>query len=99
MRKEVREIIALPFEVGKTYKTKFATGEKFKVTDIKIGKTGINKGKVVEFEGVYESHQHLGSCPLSADRLIPEYEEGENFEICDKCKETLNKEDERKQHR
>lgn len=100
MRKEVKEIIVLPFEVGKTYKTKFATGDLFKVSKIIIGTTGINKGKVIGFEGIYIDKEHIGTCPLDGSRLIPEYQEtGRVFEICNKCKEALDEENKKLEYR
>lgn len=85
MKKMVPTFKDLPFEEGKVYKTKFSTGESFKVTKIIIGTTGINKGKIIGFNGVYEGkYAHLGVCPLGGDRLISErVKNGE--EVCDKC--------------
>jgi len=100
MRKEVKEIIALPFEVGKTYKTKFATGDHFKVSKVIIGVTGINKGKVVGFEGLYVGKEHIGTCPLDVSRLTPEYKEtGKVFEICHKCQTVLDEENKKLEYR
>jgi hypothetical protein len=92
MKKTIKKIIELPFEEGKTYKTKFATGERFLVKKIIWGKIKV-EGKTVDkiftFEGIYEKHPHLGVCPLSADRLCPDTIEGEEYDICHKCGEPI----------
>ncbi len=67
----------LPFEVEKTYSTKFQTGEKFVITEIKWrtskDKNGITTNiKILYFIGYYEKHPHLQGCLLNFDRLIPE---------------------------
>lgn len=100
MRKEVKEIIALPFEVGKTYKTKFATGDLFKVEKL-IHIERAKEGKVlVRLDGYYVGKEHIGLCPLPPDRLVTEFEEtGRVFEICHKCKTALDKENENLQYR
>ncbi len=69
--KPVPSTVDLDFEVGKTYKTKFQTGELFTITKI-ITRPFLNTTKIVSFEGIYESHPHLGPCPLDVERLIPE---------------------------
>jgi len=66
--------VFLPLEEGKTYKTKFATGEHFTITKIKRFKVKI-KGEEVErlqIMGIYEKNPDLGECPINEDRLIPE---------------------------
>lgn len=57
----------LPIEEGKTYKTRFATGDLFFVQ-----KVVITKSIVIRFDGLYVGKEHIGVCPLGADRLIPE---------------------------
>ena len=67
MFKYIKEEIELPFEVDRTYTTKFQTKEKFLVKEIIL-----NKGeRVIGFKGIYEKSPHLGLCPLGADRLEP----------------------------
>lgn len=77
----------LPFEEGKTYQTKFATGEKFLLK--KIIWTKGKKPKIYGFEGIYENSSHLGICPLGENRLIVDKVEIEDFEVCDKCKQKI----------
>lgn len=69
--KEKEEFIDLEFEVDKTYKTKFQTGELFTIKKI-ITKPFLNTIKVIRLEGIYESHRNIGLCPLDPERLIPE---------------------------
>mgnify|MGYP001587432737 CR=1 FL=1 len=58
----------LSYEEGKTYKTKFATGELFHVTKIVRN----HKNEIIRFIGIYDKCKHLGECPLNPDRLILE---------------------------
>lgn len=69
--KEKEDFVDLEFEVGKTYKTKFQTGELFRVEKI-ITRPFLNTTKVVRLEGVYLTHPNIGLCPLDPERLIPE---------------------------
>ena len=62
----MKQVITLPFEIGETYKTRFATGEKFKVTGISY-----RNGAVSGFTGVYEKCPGVGECPIGHDRLVP----------------------------
>lgn len=87
MKKEVSTYVELPLEAGKTYKTKFATGERFTVTRIER-KTAY---------GIYENHKHLGECPLSVDRIIHEREYGQKICVCGNCGVPLEKEHENSQ--
>lgn len=85
MKKLHRQEIDIPFEVGETYTTKFATGEKFSITRLIKNKDG----EVIMAYGIYEKHSHLGECPLSIDRLIQRKEfTGVEFHVtqCPKCK-------------
>ena len=75
----------LPFEEGKVYKTKFATGESFLLVKIKRDK----KDKIIGFDGIYENSKSLGICHLSIDRLIPETNDFEIIEVCSKCGESI----------
>ena len=86
-KKLSQSITPLPFEVGVTYTTKFATGEKFTVTRVR-------KNRYDEVEavfGIYEKSPHLGECPLNMDRLIPDVEKiGERkVIICPNCKHEI----------
>jgi hypothetical protein len=74
----------LPFEEGKTYKTKFSTGWEFTVK--KIRKKG---DKITGLEGIYSNSPDLGLCPLDPGRLIPERKEVGEIEVCGKCGEPL----------
>lgn len=69
--KEKEEFVDLEFEVDKTYKTKFQTGELFTIKKI-ITKPFLNTTKVVRFEGIFHSHPNIGLCPIDPERLIPE---------------------------
>jgi hypothetical protein len=71
----------LPIEVGKTYRTKFQTGEMFTVT--KIVEKG---GKILWFEGIYGDHAHVGVCPIGNERLIPERVLSGGMDVCSYCK-------------
>lgn len=82
-----KELIDLPLEEGKTYKTKFATGESFTISKILKDK----KGNPIKLEGVYENAKHLSDCPLNMDRLIPEKElTGKVIRRCDNCSHEIN---------
>ena len=84
----IRRPIFKPLEEGKIYKTKFATGELFFLSKIKTDK----QGNVIGLEGVYQNSKHLGNCPLSSDRLIPEprgVDAYDEIECCFKCGEAL----------
>ncbi len=86
MKTFIQKTIELPFEIGKTYKTRFQTGELFTITDIKykIDKT------ILRFDGIYEKCPEVGICPLNFDRLIPETKVVEcEIEVCECCKKPL----------
>ena len=70
----------LELEEGKTYKTKFSTGEFFQI--VKIVRL---KESIIGLQGIYLSHPHLGLCPLSKDRVIPERVLTGEIEVCDTC--------------
>ena len=83
---KTKEIIELPFEIGKKYKTKFQTGELFIITGIKYRPDET----ILNFLGIYESCPHLGECPLNFDRLIPETLVKENeIATCECCGKPL----------
>jgi len=89
MKKLHRQEIDIPFEVGQTYTTKFATGERFTITKIIMCTDKKKHGDISHFLGIYEKAPHLGECPLGADRLIQRKEfTGVEFEVtqCPKCK-------------
>lgn len=58
----------LPFEIGKIYNTKFQTGDKFLIKEIKFRPH--SKHTPLYFNGIYVGREHLGICLLNADRLI-----------------------------
>jgi hypothetical protein len=100
VKQKIKKEIDLPFEIGKKYKTRFATGESFTLTNIVISKESKNKGEIIGFEGIYEKCPHLGICPLGAGRLIPEqrieWVEGHAFSCCSRpvfCHECKEHED------
>lgn len=66
--KEIKKI--KPFEEGKIYQTKFATGERFTVHKIDVN----HSGKQIKCWGEYENNPGLLNCPLDPERLIPETE-------------------------
>jgi len=82
----------LPLEIGKRYQTKFATGDFVTLHDIVYHEQKVD-GKmvrrVVGLKVVYEGKEHLGVCPLGADRLIQEREKIGEVEICSHCGEIL----------
>ena len=86
MKKTITTYQELPIEIGKTYKTKFSTGEEFTVE--KIIKM-LGSEKILYFEGLYKSSLHLGTCPIGVDRLIPERIPAGTMEVCSNCGEPL----------
>ena len=86
MKKTIAVFEELPIEVGKTYKTKFSTGEEFTVEKII---TKPVSGRILYFEGLYENSKHLGTCPIGSDRLIPEKVPVGTMEVCGNCGEIL----------
>jgi hypothetical protein len=92
MKKSIPKYSDLPFEEGKTYTTKFATGEKFLLKKVIWGKRKI-KGEIVDvilnFEGIYEKHPELGVCPLGGDRLIADKKYECDIDVCHKCGEPI----------
>jgi len=83
----------LPIEEGKTYKTRFQTGELFHV--VKVVKRYFKSGdysveKVLGYEGIYLSHKDLGICPLAADRLVPQQIDDGFKYVCDCCGEEVS---------
>ncbi len=88
MIKEIVKYKDLPFEEGKTYKTRFQTGELFQITKIKkIFFKSVNHTaeKIIGFDGIYLSHPHIGICPLAVDRLIPDRVEDGTEQVCSHC--------------
>ncbi len=77
----------IPLEIGKRYKTKFATGDFVKLHDIVYD--GKMVRKVVGLKVIYEGKEHLGVCQLGPDRLIPEMEKIGEAEVCPHCGEIL----------
>ena len=71
--KEVREVRYKPFQVGRKYKLKWATGGDFLITDIKLKfDKDLKKEVPYYFLGMIEGKEHLGKCPINIDRLIQE---------------------------
>lgn len=91
MKAEIKIFNELPFVEGKTYTTKFQTGEKFLLKEIvwKISKTTGARLQMLLFKGIYEKNPDIGICPLGIDRLIPDQEYVGKQEICSKCKTPL----------
>ncbi len=78
-----KEYKSFPFEVGKTYKTKMATNWSFKIERI-------HKDLVWGYYiGTLNDNDNI--CPLSVDRLIPEYtaEVLNEYSICPHCKKII----------
>lgn len=78
----------MPFESGKTYQTKFQTGEKFTLTQDPYKRD--KDGNIIKLSntvyGMYELCPHLGVCPISSERLIPEIElVDKEIEVCGEC--------------
>ena len=72
-------------EIGKTYTTKFAVPERFKVNRIINNKEGIPKTAW----GIYEERLHLGECPLEVERLIDPIQK-ERILVCKTCKKPID---------
>lgn len=72
----------LPFEEGKTYKTKCQVPENFLVKKIIWNP---QKTRVTGFQGIYEDLPHLGICPLNGDRLVAEKIQDGTEEVCGNC--------------
>jgi hypothetical protein len=70
----------LDLEEGKVYKTKFSTGEFFQI--VRIVRL---KESIIGLEGIYLSHPHVGVCPLSKERLVPEKVLINEIQVCDTC--------------
>jgi hypothetical protein len=88
MKKPFETTVDLPFEEGKTYKTKFATGEMFDLTKINRN----HKGDIAMFWGIYHDSKELGLCPLAPDRLNPhKTAQMVDVEVCDACGEPCEK--------
>lgn len=88
MLKEIKKFRDLPFEEGKTYRTKFQTGEMFMITKINkryFKSVNYESEIITGFEGIYLSHPHIGVCPLAVDRLIPEKIEDGVEQVCGHC--------------
>ena len=80
--KTIKTYIDLPLEEGKTYKTKFQTGDTFTVVKIfKDKKTS----EIYRVEGIYENAKHLGICPLDVNRILPDKVEGPSETVCEHC--------------
>jgi hypothetical protein len=95
MKKTLKLYEDIPLEVGKTYMTKFASGEKFTITKIpapiKI-KDSYKESNTVY--GLYEGKSY-GECPLSRERIIHDKKFIREIEVCHKCGESI---EEHEQH-
>lgn len=83
----------LPLEEGKTYRTKFQTGDLFKVVKIKTipFKSGdYSTVRVVGVEGYYVGKEDIGLCPLAEERLIHEKQQIGVMECCPSCNKEIN---------
>jgi hypothetical protein len=71
--KEKKEIRYKPFQINKTYQTKWVTNQKFTIKEIKYKyDKDLKKETPYYFNGVFVGKEHLGNCPLNIDRLIQE---------------------------
>jgi hypothetical protein len=79
--------VELDLEEGKVYKTKFQTGELFRIEKIV---RRIESTKIIRLEGVFLNHSHIGVCPLDPERLIPDSRiEQKEVLICECCGKDL----------
>lgn len=79
--------VELELEEGKIYKTKFQTGELFRVEKIKRHPV---TNKIISMEGTYLSHIDIGLCPLDPERLIKETKiEYKEVPVCECCGKDL----------
>lgn len=86
MVNKIKEQVDVPLVVGVQYQTKFATGEKFTITEINTNKFG----KITRIMGVYSNSPDLGACPINEDRLIHFKEfTGKIKEVCSNCGDIL----------
>lgn len=81
-------------KINITYRTKFATGELFTVTDIqkkevKDKETNQMIEKIVSIKGFYSNSPHLLNCPISIDRLIDPEEKVEVKQLSKESKDLL----------
>lgn len=92
MIKKSNLIDQLPLEEGKTYQTKLATGETFRIESItwKTVKGDPEPIQVpIRVEGYYSTYPEL-LCPINADRLINETRIAGTMDCCSKCGEPIN---------
>ncbi len=83
----------LPLCDGKTYSTRFQTGEQFTITSIVCRKATKKFESVDErpflLYGTYVGQEHLGICMLDPGRLVPEREEIGIAAVCTCCGEEI----------
>ena len=84
MKKSVYEDV--PLVEGKRYQTKFQTGDWVTLKEIIY-----HKGKIVGLKVIYEGKEHLGICPLGADRLIQEKIKVGVIDVCPNCGHEIEK--------
>lgn len=76
IKKAIKVTKDLPLEEGKEYKTKFQTGDAVIISKIEKNSCYV----------IYKNKPHLGLCPLSLERIIPETIEIDDFiEVCPNC--------------
>jgi len=66
---QVKKVLSNKYEINKIYITKLQTGWEFLLKEI-VYKN--NKSNIDHFKGIWIGREHLGICPLGADRLINE---------------------------
>ena len=91
MKKKVKEYEPLPFEIGKTYLTKYASGDMFTITRFECNKVG----KILKAYGLFEEKPYRegwGEMPMELERLNPHTRPiGRDIEytICPHCKKSF----------
>lgn len=74
----------VPVEEGKTYITRFQTGDKFKVEKV-VRKVIAGVDKIIRVDGYYIGLEHLGICSLPTERLQLEQIESHTVMVCSEC--------------
>ncbi len=83
----------LPLVIDKVYRTKFQTGDLFlvkKLISIKFKSGNYSVDKVIRVEGYYVGKEHIGICPLDAERLITDKKEIGTVKNCPSCGIEIN---------
>lgn len=82
----------LPLEEGRVYRTKFQTGDLFKVVKIKkvsFKSGGFSSEMIIGVEGLYVGKEDIGLCPLPEERLIHDKERVGETDVCSHCNKEL----------